>query len=65
MEDERHAIQKAVHCRVGSSEKVAEPDNQARPVHCRVGSSEMPLSAAVAVRVVHCRVGSSENFVLR
>ena len=50
----------AVHCRIGSSEIVAEIIDAIAKVHCRIGSSEMLAYAFALVDLVHCRIGSSE-----
>ena len=50
-----------IHCRVGSSEKLAYALEMAKQIHCRVGSSEMPDGTRKVQVQIHCRVGSSET----
>src|SRR5690606_3181348 len=49
-----------VHCRIGSSEKLADSRQLDRLVHCRIGSSENADTEVKRLRRVHCRIGSSE-----
>ena len=51
----------AVHCRIGSSEKVETVAALASVVHCRIGSSEIQRACLDGAQGVHCRIGSSER----
>ena len=53
-------VERAIHCRIGSSEIEHMHVAHGHRIHCRIGSSETGLLPDIVERLIHCRIGSSE-----